>query len=547
MKLLAKQGQTSNILQIFIRDSSSLTGAGLTGLLYSDGSLTAYYHQEDDTSATQINLVDMTVGTFTSSGFKEIDSAHMPGWYQFCPPDASFATAKNVAFHLKGATNMAPLPIECQMISADPYDAVRLGLTALPNAAAEASGGLYTRGNGAGQINQPGNGMVDVNTIKWAGTTTTLTSGFPDVNMKTITAAIIAAGSFAANALDAVWATTARTITGGTITTVSDKTGYALSTGGVQAIWDALTSALSTSGSIGKLLVDNVNATISSRSTLTAANVWDALTSGLSTANSIGKLLVDNVNATISSRSTLTAANVWDALTSGLSTVGSIGKLLVDNVNATITSRSTLTAANVWDQLLSAITTSSSIGKLIKDNLDVVLSTRLASGSYTAPDNAGIAAIKAQTDLLPGDPASQASIDARFDTVDTNLETVDDKVDAIGAKTSGLPDDTATALSDLSTQIDTLVGIRRAVALPGFQFAMYDSSGDPATGLTVAVQVSLDGGAFNTVAGTATAISNGWYTVDFLGTEMDAKVIAVKCHSSGAKDTNFVITTEGPA
>jgi hypothetical protein len=38
-----------------------------------------------------------------------------------------------------------------------------LGLTALPNAAAEASGGLYTRGTGAGQINQDANGRIDVN------------------------------------------------------------------------------------------------------------------------------------------------------------------------------------------------------------------------------------------------------------------------------------------------------------------------------------------------------------------------------------------------
>ena len=39
----------------------------------------------------------------------------------------------------------------------------------------------------------------------------------------------------------------------------------ALSAAGIQAIWDALTSALTTAGSIGKLIVDNLNATISSR------------------------------------------------------------------------------------------------------------------------------------------------------------------------------------------------------------------------------------------------------------------------------------------
>lgn len=44
------------------------------------------------------------------------------------------------------------------------YDTTRgLAGTALPAAAAEASGGLYTRGTGAGQINQDGNGRIDTN------------------------------------------------------------------------------------------------------------------------------------------------------------------------------------------------------------------------------------------------------------------------------------------------------------------------------------------------------------------------------------------------
>lgn len=42
------------------------------------------------------------------------------------------------------------------------------------------------------------------------------TGGLLDVNTKTITAGIIAAATFAANALDAVWSTAARTLTAGT-------------------------------------------------------------------------------------------------------------------------------------------------------------------------------------------------------------------------------------------------------------------------------------------------------------------------------------------
>lgn len=78
--------------------------------------------------------------------------------------------------------------------------------------------------------------------------------------------------------------------TGYTVSTVSDKTGYSLSSAGIQAMWDALTSALTTVGSIGKLLVDNINAAISSRlasasytAPLDAAGTRSAV--GLATAN----------------------------------------------------------------------------------------------------------------------------------------------------------------------------------------------------------------------------------------------------------------------
>jgi len=129
MKVLLTAGSTSNILQIFIRDSSSTTGAGLTGLAFNSASLAAYYHKDTDTTATAITLVTMTVGTFTSSGFKEIDATNMPGWYQLCIPNAAVSSGGSVAVHLKGATNMAPTTIEIQMIAADLQNATSLGVS----------------------------------------------------------------------------------------------------------------------------------------------------------------------------------------------------------------------------------------------------------------------------------------------------------------------------------------------------------------------------------------------------------------------------------
>lgn len=76
------------------------------------------------------------------------------------------------------------------------------------------------------------------------------------------------------NDFDPAADTVANVTTTANLTTNNDKSDYALSSAGVQAIWDALTSALTTVGSIGKLLVDNINATISSRSSHSAADVW---------------------------------------------------------------------------------------------------------------------------------------------------------------------------------------------------------------------------------------------------------------------------------
>ena len=119
-KVTLKAGTTSYIAQVFVLDTSKTDGSGLTGLTNASSGLTAYYHRDTDTTATAISLVTMTVGTFTSSGFKEIDATNMPGWYQLCPPNAALASgAKSVGIHLKGATNMAALPLEIELTAVD--------------------------------------------------------------------------------------------------------------------------------------------------------------------------------------------------------------------------------------------------------------------------------------------------------------------------------------------------------------------------------------------------------------------------------------------
>lgn len=145
MKLSIKAGATSQTINVFVQDSSSSTGAGLTGLVYNSAGLTAYY-VFPRAAAAAITLATLASATaaWSSGGFREIDATNMPGWYRLDVPDAVLASGngRSVGLHLKGASNMAPLPIEIELTGWDNQDGVRGGMTALPNAAAGANTGL---------------------------------------------------------------------------------------------------------------------------------------------------------------------------------------------------------------------------------------------------------------------------------------------------------------------------------------------------------------------------------------------------------------------
>lgn len=145
MKLSIKAGSTSVSVNVFIQDSSSTTGAGLTGLVYNTSGLTCYYALPR-AAAVAVTLATLAAVTsaYSSGGFKEIDATNMPGWYRLDIPDAALASGRFVDLHLKGAANMAPLPIEIELTGWDNQDGVRGGCTSLPNAAAGANGGLPT-------------------------------------------------------------------------------------------------------------------------------------------------------------------------------------------------------------------------------------------------------------------------------------------------------------------------------------------------------------------------------------------------------------------
>jgi hypothetical protein len=149
-KVLA--GTTSYIADIFIQDTSSTTGAGLTGLNNASAGLTAFYTRKGQATWTAISLTAGTVGTWSSGGFKETDATDAPGFYELGVPNAVLATgAVGAVISLRGATNMAPTGLEFELDAINYQDSVRHGATALPNVAAGAAGGLPL-GNASGQV-----------------------------------------------------------------------------------------------------------------------------------------------------------------------------------------------------------------------------------------------------------------------------------------------------------------------------------------------------------------------------------------------------------
>lgn len=152
-KVSLVKGTTSYLARIFIQDSSSTTGAGLSGLTSGSSGLICYRARDDDGNAggTQITLSAGTRGTWSSGGFVEKDSTNMKGVYELGIPNNALVTGSNtVTIMLSGATNMAPLLLEFELTGWNNQDGVHGGMTAIPNAAAGASGGLIINGSNSG-------------------------------------------------------------------------------------------------------------------------------------------------------------------------------------------------------------------------------------------------------------------------------------------------------------------------------------------------------------------------------------------------------------
>jgi hypothetical protein len=259
-----------------------------------------------------------------------------------------------------------------------------------------------------------------------------------------INAAAIATGAIDADAVaadagteiaTAVWALATRTLTANT--NLNDPTAAAIA----DAVWDEVLSGHAGVGSTGAALSAAGG----------SGDPWSTALPGAYGAGTAGKILGDNLNATVGSRSSHSAADVWAVATRVLTAGTNLGTVAanVTQVNGeSVTTYTSATLADaVWDEAASGHTTAGTTGKALADVLVDTAEIGTAGAGLTAlPWNAAWDA-EVQSEVADAlavyDPPTNAEMEARtlaaanYATA-AALATVDTVVDSI-------LDDTGTA------------------------------------------------------------------------------------------------------
>jgi hypothetical protein len=130
--LIRKRSSTSNVFRVKLRDTSSSTGASLTGLTSASTGLSISTICDNESSATTYTVAGSTIESITTLGtyaaptatkcrFKEVDATNHPGLYEIQIADARFAVSnsRELRVTIKGATNLFDTEVIIQLTSFD--------------------------------------------------------------------------------------------------------------------------------------------------------------------------------------------------------------------------------------------------------------------------------------------------------------------------------------------------------------------------------------------------------------------------------------------
>ncbi len=252
--MIVTAGSTDKSVYFYIVGDAShaSTDDPITDLLYSDietGGSASYVRQ----GAARVDLTLITLAsasaTHADGGFILVDATNMPGFYRCDYPDAAFATGVDeVSLQLvvASAKNARVVPINVQIFDMDVRDSVRAGLTALPNAAADAAGGLPISDDGGLDIDE-----IRVETIAiLVDTGTTLPATLTTID-GIVDAILVDTGTTLDGIVDAILVDTAVIGTLGAGLTDLGGMSTAMQTEAEDAVWDAARASHLAAASFG--------------------------------------------------------------------------------------------------------------------------------------------------------------------------------------------------------------------------------------------------------------------------------------------------------
>jgi hypothetical protein len=215
----------------------------------------------------------------------------------------------------------------------------------------------------------------------------------------------------------AVWGAASRTITGGLVDTATTLTNAPTVPSVVQIRQEMDANSVK---------LANLDAAVSSRSTLTAAQVNAEADTALADVG-LTSTVTGRIDTAISSRLSPsgTLATVTNLTNAPASVTPSdiwshASRTITGGTITTLTNAPTVpSATDIATQVRTELATELA-------RVDAAVSTRLAGSAYTAPANSDITAIKAKTDNLPASPAAVSDIPSA-------------NISAIKAKTDNLP------------------------------------------------------------------------------------------------------------
>ena len=147
---------TTNVSTVtYIIDST--TGAPEIAVEHDTGSLVLWYWREGDTYTPIVTVALESLGDSHQDGGIEHSQN---GVYRIDLPDAACATGSNGLTIGGSVTGMIVVPTFIPLVDYDPYDTIRLGLTALPDGVAGDSLGLPIK-NQLGTVAETATGLLD--------------------------------------------------------------------------------------------------------------------------------------------------------------------------------------------------------------------------------------------------------------------------------------------------------------------------------------------------------------------------------------------------